>query len=85
MDQSEITLESMRQAIYLSQDNLSQSAKSADMKIIGAPISMNMPGKICQNVDIVKQTTPETFRQSHKSQCGQSIKEKGYPSWKRFP
>ena len=57
MDQSEITLEFMRQAIYLSQDNLSRSTKSADVKIIGACISMGKQGKICQKEDKVNQTT----------------------------
>lgn len=85
LDQSEITLEFVRQVIYPSQDNPSQSAKSADIKIIGARISMNKPRKICQNVDTVKQTTPEAVRQPNKSQWEQSIKEKGCVSWKRFP
>ena len=58
------------------------SAKSTDMKLIGASISMNKLGKICQNMDTVNQTTQS---QSGKNLVGTTIKEKGDPSWKRFP
>ena len=56
--------------IYFSHDNKSHSAKSADMKRIGASISMNNKGKIRQNMDIVKQITPEPGRQSYEIQWG---------------
>ena len=44
---------------------------------------MSKPGKICQNVDTVKQPPPQG--EADKNLVGTTKKEKGYPSWKQIP